>query len=95
MLPTSIVPFSNSLRRLGTAIYVFNILVRGIRTDVNITLDGKLVDRFNMVGGPNKQYSYNVTVFARDGLSYGEHTVGIVAGGSDSSLMLFDFALYT
>jgi hypothetical protein len=66
-----------------------------VATNVNVTLDGKFATQFNVSGGPDEQYSYNQTVFAREELPYGEHTVEVVADGPEYTLMLFDYALYT
>ena len=51
------------------------------------------------VSNPRDAFAYNVSVFARSGLSNGQHKFTLVNGASngfgDTSLVLFDYLVYT
>ena len=81
---------------LGTAIYVFNVVPRGTWIDVEISLDGNVVKTFSHYGeSKNDQYAYNFPVFTMDSIPNGDHTVTIQEISSNTSLFLFDYAIYT
>lgn len=84
-------------RKKGTAVYVFNVLPRLTLTNVNITLDGTFAANFTHFQNVSilEQYTYNVPIFAVDSLQYGEHTVAVTAVGSNTTSLLFDYAVYT
>ncbi|THH29505.1 hypothetical protein EUX98_g4680 [Antrodiella citrinella] len=81
----------------GSAVYIFNILTRLTLTDVNITLDGNFVTNFNLFQNVSvfDQYAYNFPILALDSIPYGEHTVTVTTVGTNTSLLLFDYAVYT
>lgn len=82
------------------AIYVFFITVPTTaggttETHLNVTLDGQPVGVFNYVPGPNDNYTYNQPVYSNSNLITGRHTLVVSAEGAVSSLMEFDYAVYT
>ena len=87
----------------GTAIWVYCILVNTgeeyitIFSNMTFELDGAPVVAFSHVPNPNgEQYLYNQTVFSQTGLSNTDHTLVMTAVlGSEPSLLLFDWAMYT
>ena len=87
----------------GTAIWVYGILVNSgasgvtIYTNASFELDGYIVGTYHHIPDPSDdKYLYNVTVFSQHGLSNTEHTLLInVQSGSETSLFLFDWAIYT
>ncbi|TCD69456.1 hypothetical protein EIP91_007582 [Steccherinum ochraceum] len=90
-------PLSFAFKFNGTAVYVFNVLPRLTLTNVNITLDGTFATNFTHFQNVSilEQYTYNVPIFAVDSLQYGEHTVAVTAVGSNTTSLLFDYAVYT
>lgn len=88
-----VTPGNNS--PLGTAVYLYNILSRGDLTEVSISIDGNFVARYSNRPNPSTQFLYHVPVFAASNLAFGEHSVEMSADGSDQTLVLFDYALYT
>ncbi|KZT68141.1 hypothetical protein DAEQUDRAFT_341039 [Daedalea quercina L-15889] len=72
-------------------------------TIISFELDGAAAGTYSHVPGQDVEfgvqsddYLYNVTVFAQTDLSNAEHTLVITAvAGSDPSLLLFDWAMYT
>ena len=81
--------------RLGTAFWIFNILVKLALTNVNITLDGELIDTYSHTPNLTQGFSYNNSIFSREDIPYGEHTVGVSAFGPNQTNVLFDYAIYT
>lgn len=80
---------------VGTAVYLYNILSRGDLTEVSISIDGNFAARYSNRPDPSTQFLYHVPVFAASNLAFGEHSVEMSADGSDQTLVLFDYALYT
>ena len=91
------------LRHTGTAIWVYGILANTAGTGVTIftntsfELDGTLAGRYEHIPDPTQQqYIYNVSMFQSTGLTFGEHTLMMMAmQGSEPSLLMFDYAVYT
>ena len=84
----------------GTAIYVYNILVNqdpGTITFTNMTfhLNGSLVGQFMHTPERVIEVLYGVLVYANNSLENETHLMEIRAGGTDISLILFDYAEYT
>lgn len=83
------------ISRVGTAVYLYNILVKLALTDVNITLDGQLAYRYTLVPNISEQYRYDALIFSQEDIPYGEHTVEMSAFGPNQTVVLFDYAIYT
>lgn len=88
------------LTLVGLAIYVFFITVPIIsnvttETHLNLTLDGQPVSVFNYVPGPNDYYQYNQSVYSNSNMIIGDHTLIISSEGATSSVLEFDYAVYT
>lgn len=81
--------------QLGTAFYLFNILVKLTLTDVNVTLDGQLVGSYTRFSNITEQFLYDVPIYSQEDIPYGEHTVLVSAFGPDQTNVLFDYAIYT
>ncbi|CDO74422.1 hypothetical protein BN946_scf184867.g20 [Trametes cinnabarina] len=85
----------------GTAVYVYNVLANTVPwtttfTSITFTLDGKNVGQFVHVPTDSTDFQYNVPVFASDNLPNTDHTIVIEANGAtNSSLVLFDYIVYT
>ena len=86
----------------GTAIWAFFILANTggtnitIYTNASFELDG-VMDTYTYIPNPPQgPYTYNVSAFQRTGLDIGEHTLVMTAmQGSQASILLFDYAVYT
>ena len=85
----------------GTAVYVYNVLANYVEytttlTSLNFTLDGDLIGSFIHIPTNSTSFQYDVPVFVKTGLSNTSHTIVITAGGDiNSSLVLFDYIVYT
>ncbi|KAI9066502.1 hypothetical protein FKP32DRAFT_372867 [Trametes sanguinea] len=85
----------------GTAVYVYNVLANTVLytttfTSITFTLDGQNVGQFVHVPTASTDFQYDVPVFASDSLPNGDHTLVIEANGAtNSSLVLFDYIVYT
>lgn len=87
----------------GTGVYVYCIVPNlfngtAITTNITFTVDGQLSDRtFTYVGDNSTNLMYNVTVYANDSLTNGEHTLILEAtpGPYAASTVLFDYLKYT
>ncbi|KAI0775463.1 hypothetical protein BC629DRAFT_1595092 [Irpex lacteus] len=88
-------PITVSFKFTGTAVYLYNILSRGDLTEVSISIDGNFAARYSNRPDPSTQFLYHVPVFVASNLAFGEHSVEMSADGSDQTLVLFDYALYT
>lgn len=88
----------------GTAVYVFNLIAPDVpqRPKVTLTSLAFYIDE-HYAGGfihtpepAAPDILYNVPVYANSSLSSDhEHTIQIVASGSQDSLVLFDYIIYT
>ena len=92
------------MRFNGTAVYVYNIVANTIPDNPNVvhgsnmtfSIDGALVGTFVHIPSSSTAYEYNYTVFSSSNLPNTEHTVVVqTTGDSVSSLILFDYAIYT
>lgn len=79
----------------GTAIWMFNILQQLTFTGLNFTLDGEDAGSFIWDNASSFEFLYNQSIFQRDGLEQGPHTLVATVSGSNQSLILFDYAIYT
>ena len=87
----------------GTAIWVYCILVNNAGTgvvtltNISFSLDGQSIATYEHEPDPSQAtFLYDVPTLQRTGLSIGEHTLVMTAfQGSEASLLLFDYAVYT
>lgn len=85
----------------GTAVYAFFILANQVPyattyTNLSFTLDGDLAGVYSHLPDNTTNYAYNVSGFAKIGLSKSEHTIVISnESGTNASLVLFDYLIYT
>ncbi|KAI0638986.1 hypothetical protein C8Q77DRAFT_1045880 [Trametes polyzona] len=86
----------------GVAVYVFCVVTRSLSSptgtsDMSFYIDGELVGRFIQIANGDATYHYNVPVYVNESLPDGPHTIAIVNGqrGSDKSLVLLDYIVYT
>ena len=86
----------------GTAVYVYNlvanrVLIPGTTTFTNLTfhIDGEHVGQFVHVPDETTDVLYRVPVYSNASLVYKTHSMEIRAGGTNPSLVLFDYAEYT
>ncbi|KAH9886723.1 hypothetical protein C8Q73DRAFT_276978 [Cubamyces lactineus] len=88
----------------GHAVYVYNmimnVLVSGAYTSTNLTflIDSDYVGSY--VHSPTSNDStpavfYQTLVYSNDTLEQGEHTLQMMASGDTTSLILFDYIMYT
>ncbi|PCH38116.1 hypothetical protein WOLCODRAFT_149073 [Wolfiporia cocos MD-104 SS10] len=86
----------------GTSISVYCIIANTIQyitthTNLSFTLDRTQYGTYIHDPDPTSDYEYNVTVFSAQALANTDHTLVITPvgiGGQNSSLMLFDWAMY-
>ncbi|EPT00090.1 hypothetical protein FOMPIDRAFT_1123150 [Fomitopsis schrenkii] len=101
--PNSTSPHSATLKFNGTAIWVYCILANTAGTGVTIftnasfELDGAIAGTYEHDPAPSQgPFLYNISVFSKTELSMAEHTLVMTAvQGSEPSLLLFDYAVYT
>lgn len=74
---------------------MFNVLQKLTPTSLNFTLDSKDAGSFVWDNTSSFEFVYNQSIFQRDGLQQGQHTLVATASGSNQSLVLFDYAIYT
>ena len=85
----------------GTAVYVYNVLVnRGtpdvqISTNITFELDGDLAGEFAHQPTSSTEFDYNHLVFASNSLKNTDHVLVIQPAENQTSLILFDYAMYT
>ena len=85
----------------GTAVYVYNVLANYVEytttlTNITFTLDGNPAGSFVHIPTDSTSFQYDVPVFVKTGLANTSHTIVITAGGdTNSSLVLFDYIVYT
>ncbi|KAI1790963.1 hypothetical protein LXA43DRAFT_890118 [Ganoderma leucocontextum] len=85
---------------IGTAVYVYNIIVNqipGTTTFTNLTfwIDNALVGSYTHVPGGTTVFEYGVLVYSNTSLKNQEHFFTMSAGGANESLILFDRIVYT
>lgn len=80
----------------GVALYIVGMLPgAGSLTNISVTIDGKVAGGFRLQQGELDPAVFNVTFFAQDSLPYGRHDVSIQTVDPESSVVNFDYALYT
>lgn len=84
----------------GTAIYVFFIVpntVANTITYVNLTflIDNKFSNSYEHIPDATSTILYNTLVFHATNLTNTEHNIEVRASGANSSLLMFDYMLYT
>ena len=90
-----------SMSFTGTAVYAFFLLANQIistttLTNLSFVIDGAPVGpQFIHQPDSTTDILYNVSVFSHSGLSNTQHQFEIHAGGSNDSLLLFDYVIYT
>ena len=87
----------------GSAVYVYNIIANALPsesattlTQVNFFIDNDLVGNYEHVPqntGPT--FEYGVLVYANASIPYGAHNFIMSAQGPNTSLILFDYMMYT
>ncbi|KAH9930961.1 uncharacterized protein B0H18DRAFT_872467 [Fomitopsis serialis] len=103
--PNSTTGHAVTLEFTGTAISVYCILVNSgspyvtIASYISFEMDGDPAGTYTHnpdTSAGAAQYVYNATVFSQTGLSNASHTLLMNATqGSQASLVLFDWAMYT
>ena len=93
-------PHTIALNFTGSAVYVFNMIansVAQVSTETHITffIDQEKVGQFDHTPDNTAAFHYQVPVYTNTSLPYGEHTLEIVADGTQLSLVLFDYVMYT
>lgn len=74
---------------------MFNILQARTFTALNFTLDGDDAGSFVWENASSFEFLYGQSIFQRNGLQQGPHTLVATASGNNQSLILFDYAIYT
>lgn len=64
-------------------------------TDISVSLDGQTAVPFSYNPPGTDDYQYNVQVFQSVNMPLQEHTVLVSSTGESSSLLLFNYAVYT
>ncbi|KAI0325588.1 hypothetical protein GY45DRAFT_1330060 [Cubamyces sp. BRFM 1775] len=88
----------------GHAIYVYHTIVNildpetSTRTNLTFYIDSEYVGSY--MHNPTSNVStpsvfYQMLVYSSDTLEQGEHTLQVIASGSSTVLILFDYAMYT
>ncbi|KAI0713163.1 hypothetical protein C8T65DRAFT_739032 [Cerioporus squamosus] len=94
-------PRSITMRFNGTAVYVYNVIpntVTNADTGTNLTfsMDGARVGTFTHTPSSSTEFDYNIPVHSSTDLKNQEHTLVIqTVGDTSSSLILFDYVVYT
>ncbi|KAH8107243.1 hypothetical protein BXZ70DRAFT_286208 [Cristinia sonorae] len=90
-------PLGFSFKFTGNAFRIYCIQPRNVLTNVDISVDGAKVGNYNraLQAPDTQQYLYNVAVYSQSGMPYGDHTVTVMAAGTQDDLVLFDYAVYT
>lgn len=94
-------PRNITVQFAGQAVYVFNIIANVVlftetTTTLFFSLDGEAVGHYaHSADLFSPQVMYNVVVYANQSLPHGNHTLVISAEGTDPSLVLFDYVVYT
>jgi hypothetical protein len=86
----------------GTAIYIFCILVNAKKqpygdSDMQFYLDDGVVGNFRRTAPGTNTYEYNVSVYAKEGLAQGMHTLTLQNGfnGGKAVTTLLDYIIYS
>ncbi len=85
----------------GTAVYVYHVIANTVPytttlTNLTFTLDGQQVGTYVHIPTDSTAFQYDVPVYTNPNLSNGDHTLVMEAtGDTASSLILFDYIVYT
>ena len=84
----------------GSAIYAFFVLANAIPngtalTSLTFELDGSQVGKFMHTATSGSDYLYNVPGYVNTSIPNGPHQLDIIASGKSTSIVLFDYAVYT
>jgi hypothetical protein len=95
-------PLTDPRRDAGTAIYMYGLLANTAAnivrtTNLTFTLDGAPAGTFFHPADATETIVYNVSLFSKDDIPNGPHTLVATAtpGPILSSLIMFDYAIYT
>jgi len=87
------------LEFIGSAVYMFNIIPNDQEnavTNLTFILDDIVDQHFLWMPNGQSTFLYNVSVYAKTGLSHGLHTLQMVTqNGTQDETILFDYAIYT
>lgn len=89
---------SRSLGILGSAIYVYGIVMSSKETDLLFFMDHDPAGNFTYQSSGSQTYRYNVLYYANSLLQSGTHHLLLQNGqgdGGNRSLVLFDYLIYT
>ncbi|KAM5539939.1 hypothetical protein V8D89_006442 [Ganoderma adspersum] len=89
-----------ALNFTGSAVYVFNMIanrVNHVSTETHITffIDDEKVGQYDHTSDNTTEFHYQVPVYTNISMPYKEHSLKIVADGTQLSLVLFDYVKYT
>ena len=84
----------------GTAVYLYFLVPKGLpstTTMMNTTffLDGELDGEFFHAQDSGEEFQYRVPVYSKEQLENREHSFMLRATGTNESLVLFDYLVYT
>ncbi|KAI0706284.1 hypothetical protein C8T65DRAFT_231894 [Cerioporus squamosus] len=99
--PSDTEPLLITAHFTGTAVYVYNVLANTVPytttyTNLIFSLDGEQVGSYVHVPSSDTAFEYDVPVYTNGNLANKQHTLVIEAtGDANSSLVLFDYIVYT
>lgn len=64
-------------------------------TNLTFTLDGDAAGSFVHIPTNGTDFQYNIPVYVNSSLPNAQHAITIEATGTNSSLVLFDYLVYT
>ena len=86
----------------GSAVYVYNMVANALSstttfTNLTFVLDGTQVGEYEHVpeNAPAPNFLYRTLVYRSDSLTPTSHVLRMEAAGSNASLILFDYVIYT
>ena len=93
-------PLTITVTFTGVAVYVYNIVVNNLSptitfTNISFYLDGEYVRQYIHAADDSSTVQCNTLVFEDSNLSNTQHTLLMTAAGTDISLILFDYLIYT
>ncbi|KAI1790962.1 hypothetical protein LXA43DRAFT_1013838 [Ganoderma leucocontextum] len=93
-------PHTIALSFTGSAVYVFNMIANrhgttSTETHITFFIDDENVGQYDHTPNDTSDFQYQVPVYTNSTLPYGEHSLKIVADGTQLSLVLFDYVVYT
>ncbi|RPD82863.1 hypothetical protein L226DRAFT_607915 [Lentinus tigrinus ALCF2SS1-7] len=99
--PNDAEPLLVTAQFTGTAVYVYNVIANTVPytttyTSLTFSLDGEQVGSYVHVPTSDSAFQYDVPVYTNANLANKQHTLVIeAAGDTNSSLILFDYIVYT